>query len=529
VDVSAMDVMLDGGEKLQITSKDIESLQGESDTLRSILNNLTEGVVVANREGKFVFFNPAAERIMGIGPRDVDLAEWTATYGCYREDRITPYQPEELPLARALCGEEVFEEVLYIRNLEQPGGHWISTTSRPLLDEEGELNGGVVIFREIRERQYREEAEKLARAVEQTADSVVISNTSGIIEYVNPAFEETTGYSREEALGKTPSILKSGFHDETFYKDLWGKLLAGEPFRGTILNKKKNGELYWAEQTITPIKDNEDNITNFVSVLKDVTELKAKHEQDFQLGIARKIQQEFYPSEISVSGFDIAGAAFPANETGGDYFDYIMTPDGYLWIVQGDVGGHGISAALIMAETRAYLRSYIKSMASPGEVLEQVNQELTAVDEGERFVTMILAQFDPRHQTLRYANAGHVPGYLLNSSGEVLEEMSFKDLPLGILRGYNYSTSEPIPLQPGYVTAILTDGITEAMNFNNEVFGSQRAIDLILQHCQLDAIDIINRLYQSVQDFSENQAQEDDITMVICKTTEPSIKDRMMR
>jgi sigma-B regulation protein RsbU (phosphoserine phosphatase) len=140
-----------------------------------------------------------------------------------------------------------------------------------------------------------------------------------------------------------------------------------------------------------------------------------------------------------------------------------------------------------------------------------------------------LAQFDPRHQTLRYANAGHVPGYLFSSSGEVLEEMSFKDLPLGVLRGYKYSTSEPIPLEPGYVTAILTDGITEAMNFNNEVFGSQRAIDLISQHFQLDAIDIINRLYQSVQDFSENQAQEDDITMVICKTTEASIKDHMMR
>jgi sigma-B regulation protein RsbU (phosphoserine phosphatase) len=509
--------MISRDEELQITVGDLEGLDRQREILNSILNALSEGVIVADKDGKFTFFNPAAERILGIGLQDTIPEEWTTTYGCYLEDKVTPYPAQDLPLTRSLRGEAVQDEVMYIRNPKKLVGVWITTTSQPLLDEEGSVMGGFVIFREIKERQFREEAERLANAVEQTADSVVISNTQGVIEYVNSAFEKTTGFSREEALGNTPSILKSGFHDEAFYKDLWGKLLAGEPFRGTILNKKKNGELYWAEQTITPIKNGEGNITNFVSVLKDITELKAKHEQDIQLGLARRIQQEFYPKEISVPGFDIGGVAYPAYETGGDYYDYIMTPDGYLWIVLGDVSGHGIGAALIMSEARAYLRSYVKSLSSPGEVLTKVNQELTAFDEGERFVTMILAQFDPRHHTLRYANAGHVPGYLLNTSGEMKVEMGFRDLPLGVLRNYEYSTSDLFELSPGFISVFLTDGITEAMNFDNMQFGRQRALEIIREYRQNSTIDIIDRLYQAVQVFSENQPLEDDITLILCK------------
>jgi sigma-B regulation protein RsbU (phosphoserine phosphatase) len=163
-------------------------------------------------------------------------------------------------------------------------------------------------------------------------------------------------------------------------------------------------------------------------------------------------------------------------------------------------------------------------MTTPGEVLTKINQELTERDEGDRFVTMILAQFDPRHRTMRYANAGHVPGYQLNDSGEMILEMGFKDLALGVLRDYEYSTSELTTLAPGYILTFLTDGITEAMNFNNMDFGIQRSLDIIHQYKQLSSNDIIDRLYQSVLEFSENQIPEDDITMVICKVTDTTVK-----
>jgi sigma-B regulation protein RsbU (phosphoserine phosphatase) len=502
---------------LQIKLEDLESLRREATILRSILNSLSEGVIVADREGRFIFFNPAAERILGIGSKNIPLEEWTGVYGCFRSDRRTPYPSNELPLARSIRGETVLDEVIFIRNAAQPEGIWINTSSNPLFGAGEEVNGGVVVLREVTERPFKEEYEKLTRAVEQTADSVVITNTEGIIEYVNPAFEATTGFSPDDALGKNPSILKSGYHDGTFYRGLWAKLLRGEPFRGTILNKKKNGDLYWAEQTITPIKDENGNILNFVSVLKDVTELREKHEQDIQLSIARGIQQQFYPSEISIPGFDIAGGAYPANETGGDYFDYIPAPDGCVWIVMGDVSGHGISSALVMAETRAYLRSYAKILSDPGEILTRVNQELTTDVEGERFVTMILVHLDPRNLLLTYSCAGHVPGYILDRVGDVSSVMGYKDIPLGVLRGYRYTSNERITLNSGDIVILLTDGITEAFSPDGEEFGSRRAMDLIHQNRSLPAENILDGIVQAVRSFSNHQFQEDDITSVICK------------
>lgn len=111
----------------------------------------------------------------------------------------------------------------------------------------------------------------LVSAFEQTADHVVITDIEGVILYVNPAFERTTGYAEKEAIGQTPRILKSGQYNKSFYKGLWDTILDGRTFQGTIANKKKNGELYYAYQTITPIQDKFGQITRFISIWKDVT------------------------------------------------------------------------------------------------------------------------------------------------------------------------------------------------------------------------------------------------------------------
>ena len=113
--------MIDRGEGLRITSEELEGVDLENNTLRSILESLAEGVIVADQEGRFVFFNPAAERILGIGSLDIAPDTWTAAYGCYLADKVTPYPAEELPLARAMRGERVQDEVIYIRNELAPG------------------------------------------------------------------------------------------------------------------------------------------------------------------------------------------------------------------------------------------------------------------------------------------------------------------------------------------------------------------------------------------------------------------------
>jgi len=123
------------------------------------------------------------------------------------------------------------------------------------------------------EQQSAEESlRKLSRAVEQSADTVVITDRYGVIEYVNPAFENLTGYSRNEICGRTPRILKSGEQGPEFYQEMWKTILAGNVFRGILVNRKKNGDLYYVEESICPVRDPDGQITHFIANGRDLTE-----------------------------------------------------------------------------------------------------------------------------------------------------------------------------------------------------------------------------------------------------------------
>ena len=122
----------------------------------------------------------------------------------------------------------------------------------------------------------------LSRVVELTADSVILTDTQGVIQFVNPAFEATSVFGREEAVGRTPRILKSGLHDAEFYRQMWTRFAQGLSFKGMVINRKKTGELYWAQQTITSMRDKSGHLNHFVSVSQDITELRKKREQEFQ-------------------------------------------------------------------------------------------------------------------------------------------------------------------------------------------------------------------------------------------------------
>jgi sigma-B regulation protein RsbU (phosphoserine phosphatase) len=361
--------------------------------------------------------------------------------------------------------------------------------------------------------------DRLIRAVEQTADTVIITNRQGVIEYVNPAFEETAGYSANEVLGRTPSLLKSGLHDEQFYKELWALLAAGKPFRGTIINRKKSGQLYWAEQTISSMKDESGEITHFVSVLKDVTELRKQQQQEFYLQIAHEVQQRLNTTVASLPGFDIAGTVCCATLTGGDYFDFIMQPDGCLCIAIGDVSGHGFGAALVMAETRAYVRSYATLESDMGAILSRVNNALVTDLDGGQYVTLLLARLDPRNRLVRYASAGHIPCYLLRPSGEIGHVMESTGPPSGLFAGSQYCSSPAISLDYGETLVLLTDGVTEAANNDEAQFGADKALEFIKCHLQNSAAELVRGIYETVRAFTGGGPPSDDITSVICKVS----------
>src|SRR5437016_1868962 len=152
-----------------------------------------------------------------------------------------------------------------------------------------------------------------------------------------------------------------------------------------------------------------------------------------QFRVAREIQQRLFPKSAPQSEvFDIAGASYPAEATGGDYFDYVPMADGCLGVVVADVTGHGVGPALWMAETRAYLRTLAINATDVGEILTRANRVLAEDVDFERFVTLILAKLDPKSLTLVYTSAGHPTGYVIEPSGNVKALPRRTGVPLGL-------------------------------------------------------------------------------------------------
>jgi len=495
-----------------------EALAQQSDALRVIFESLPWGVIVADEEGRLLFSNPAAERILGVGTVEALPDACPSLEGWYLPDQTSVVPPDQLPLVRAIRGQEVLDELVFVRNSQQRPGVWIRVNAWPLKDAFGRVSGGVVMFHDFTQgRQALQSFTLLSRVVEQTADSVVLTDTQGVIQYVNPAFEATTGYSREEAQGKTPRILKSGLHDAEFYRQMWDQFTRGAAFKGMVINRKKTGELFWAQQTITSMRDESGRLTHFVSVSQDITELRKKQEQEFQLQLARDIQQRFYAAAPSVSGFDIGGSAHPADETGGDYFDFIFMADGSLLIAVADAKGHGFSSALVMALARAYVRCFAAMQLELDDILARVNQMLLKDLEHGHFVTLFLARLNLNARSLSYASAGHVPGFVFFDSGKVKCTLDSTGPPLGLFSGSKFALREAIQLDPGEIALFLTDGVPESTTPDGHQFGTQRVLDYVQTHNRDSAANIADGIYHATRAFVQGDPQDDDITSVIIK------------
>ena len=267
------------------------TLRASMQLLQQMFERLPIGVWVAGPQGRIIGTNPAARRIWG-GEKLVELQEYGAHVGWHGPERKR-IEAQEWPLARAVVkGETCAEEQIEIEGLDGVR-RTILHSALPLRDAEHRIVGAIAFHQDVSELlRVQEHMAKLATIVEQTDDVVVVTAKSGVIEYVNPAFERTTGFSREEADGKTPAIVKSGMHGQVFYRSLWETILAGKPFREVICNRRKTGEIYYEAKTISPIRNHRGEITHFVSTGKNITERINTEERLNRTLRARRVMAE---------------------------------------------------------------------------------------------------------------------------------------------------------------------------------------------------------------------------------------------
>jgi len=234
--------------------------------------------------------------------------------------------------------------------------------------------------------------------------------------------------------------------------------------------------------------------------------------------LARQIQQGLIPKTLPVvPGLAFGGASQFCQETGGDYYDFIPMLDSSVGIVIGDASRHGIAAALVMEETRAFLRALALTHTEPDLTLAVTNRCLAEdLPEGQ-FVTLFFARLDPGARSLVYSSAGHLSGYILNQQAEVRTVLPSTGLPLGLDPAAEFPAAPAVTLLPGDLLLLVTDGVVEAFSPEDVPFGIERVLNLVQAHRHEKPDEIVQSLFRAVSDFSGNQAQLDDFTAVVIK------------
>ncbi|MBF0192969.1 MAG: PAS domain S-box protein [Magnetococcales bacterium] len=240
---------------------------------RLILNSAGDGIYGIDINGMATFVNPAAANMIGWQQEELIGLDLHSVLHKKHADG-SQYLHKDCPIYTSLKDGKthtIKHEVFWRKDGNSFPVEYIST---PIIEQDN-IVGAVVIFRDITQRKKIEKRlRELTEAVEQSPASVVITDTDGIIQYVNPQFCNLTGYSSKESIGVSPGILKSGSMSESAYKQLWDTILAGKIWHGEFHNRKKNGDLYWESASISPIRDSENRITNFLAVKEDITERK---------------------------------------------------------------------------------------------------------------------------------------------------------------------------------------------------------------------------------------------------------------
>ncbi len=241
--------------------------------------------------------------------------------------------------------------------------------------------------------------------------------------------------------------------------------------------------------------------------------------------LAKDVQQAFLPRESpSFAGVDIAARIVYCDETGGDYYDFIesdSTGSNHINVVIGDVSGHGISSALLMATARALLRQRTALPGSIEQVVTDVNRQLCGdFDEPGGFMTLFYLAVDSEEKNLRWVRAGHDPAIFFDPDKDAFEELRGEGMALGIDENHVYERNEKQGLAPGQIIVLATDGIWETHNSSGEMYGKDPMLQIIRKYCDEDANGILTACLFSLEKFRDGLAFEDDVTLIVIKITD---------
>ena len=480
-------------------------------------------------EGYYIYSSTAVKTILGINPEDIIGRHYTELLTAEDKSDLQKNSTIHKPFYalsnhyRHKNGQRVITE----------------STGLPITNNEGKLIKWRGVDRDITAQKHFQDAlivseKRIRLIIESALNAIVIMDSYGIINDWNHHAEKMFGWSKKQAIGQPLEqlIIPPRFRKQ-HKQGLEHYLLSGE---GPILNKlleqtaiRRDGTEFPVEISISPLKLG--NAFIFSGFIHDIT-VRKQTEHDIrqaqvnlayaqsEMDIARRIQSSLFPSKaIKTDDFEITGFCLPAEQVGGDYFDYFYRDKENLDIVMADVSGHSIGPALFMVETRSAIRTQANWPGKPAETLDVLNNFLYQdLDTADYFITLFYLQYNTCTKQLAFANAGHPPPLLLKQTEMQCSELDADGLILGVRKNVCFE-EKSIKMNKGDLILLYTDGLTEAENPAGDFFGIEPVCEILHKHAIHSPQSIIEIIIKQLKQFCQSESFKDDVTLMIFKCT----------
>jgi sigma-B regulation protein RsbU (phosphoserine phosphatase) len=285
-----------------------------------------------------------------------------------------------------------------------------------------------------------------------------------------------------------------------------------------VLKRTRKGQF---DERVQVVSNDEIGYTG--DVINEMNEgLKERDLMKRSLELAMEVQQNLLPKENPrIKGLDIAGKSIYCDETGGDYYDFIKVNgnrQANIAIVVGDVSGHGIPSALLMATARAFIRQRAYLPGGLSQVISDVNRQIVGdVEESGQFMTLFYMIVDQDSRCLEWVRAGHEPGIFYDPEKGLFEDLAGPGLVLGVNSEWNYVTNRKEGLKEGQIIVLGTDGIWEAQNPEGEMFGKEAICRIIRENADAEANALLDAIIDSLDHFRDGFNLQDDVTLIVVK------------
>jgi len=516
-----------------------------------IIAFLPDATVVVDTSGTVIAWNRAMEEMTGVPAADmVGRGDHEYALPFYGERRpilvdLVFLPPEELAgkydhIQRS--GDTLVVDI-FIPTFR--GGTYLWAKASPLYGPDGEITGAIETVRDITDRKLAEqEAERsrreLAEIVDFLPDAAFVIDTHSVVLSWNKAMEAMTGVPAAEMLGRgdyeyalpfygrrQPMLANLVFMDSDEVDRRYDTVeRVGETLVVDIHipDFQGRGAYFWAKAS--PLYGPDGALAGAIETIRDISERKEMEQRvarsNAELEIAAQIQQSFLPEVLpQVTGFDVAARNVMAKEVGGDFFDVIpfeviALEQGLMGVLIADVSGKGVPAALFMALSRIVVRVNALWHRDVAKTIEASNNIISEDSKAGMFVTLFYGLLSERYRTLTYVNAGHNPPLVYRAADGSMETLRPTGIILGARMDRTYR-AEKIPIGPDDVVVLYTDGVTEAVDHDFQLFGEARLEAVVRTHAHKPAAAIMEAVLAAVEEFATGEPQFDDMTVMVIK------------